>query len=224
MSTYPASSWNTNGLIIEGIAGTGKSTALRALLSSNAWTNKNYLSSIMLSEHQTMRVLEAKERQGSLQVQDHIHLLSKIVSMLEQLHAGLSSMDWLARGRAGHKLPFLLERFHFTHVYHYPDLCWQDVQEIDQRLAVLNTKVCIFTIDPKVMKQRIIGDTKKNGWSTFLTRFGEDDEAIIQHFIQQQETLLRLSQHTMLPCHIVDTTNKTIEVVVDEVLGFWKLA
>lgn len=224
MNTYPSFSWNTNGLIVEGIAGTGKTTAIRALLASEAWTKKGYISSIVLSEHQTMRVLEAKERQGTLRVEDHIKLLSNIVSMIEQLDTRLSDMDWLARGRDGHKLPFLFERFHFTHVYHYPDVCWQDVQGIDQRLAALNTKVCILTIDLNVMKQRIIGDTKKNSWKTFLNRFGEDDAAIIQHFIQQQETLLRLSQQTCLPCHMIDTSNSPTETVVGGVLDFWRVA
>jgi len=100
---------------------------------------------------------------------------------------------------------------------------WDDVQEIDQRLAALNTKVCILTIDPRLMKQRIVGDKKKNGWNAFLHRFRESDEEIIDYFIRQQEELLCLSELTRLPCHMVDTSNISIETVVEEILDFWEL-
>jgi len=219
----PNSSWNISGLIIEGIAGTGKSTAIRSLLVSEAWIKKGHISSIVLSEHQTQRVLEANEKLGPLQVQDHQILLSKIVSMLEQFNSGLQAMDWSARNRQAHKLPFLLERFHFTHVFHYPGMTWEDVDDIDARLAVLNAKVCMLTINPVVMKQRIVGDTNKNGWQSFLQRFGKSDDEIIEHFIIQQEHLIRLTKLTRLPCRIIDTSNTPTQRVVEEMLDFWAL-
>ena len=217
-------SWNMNGLIIEGTAGTGKSTAIRALLASEAWRSKAFISSIVLSEHQTMRVLEAKERLGTLRVQDHIALLNDIVFMLERFNNALSAMDWSERKREGHKLPFLLERFHFSHVFHYSGMKWDDVQEIDQRLAALNTKVCILTIDPQVMRQRIIEDTRKNGWGSFLHRFGNNEAEIIQHFARQQETLLSLCQRTKLSCKVIDTSNTPILKIVEEMLGLLGLS
>ena len=219
----PTSRWNTTGLILEGIAGTGKSTAIRSLLVSEAWIKKGHISSIVLSEHQTQRVLEANEKLGPLQVQDHQILLSKIVSMLEQFNSGLQAMDWSARNRQAHKLPFLLERFHFTHVFHYPGMTWEDVDDIDARLAVLNAKVCMLTINPVVMKQRIVWDTNKNGWQSFLQRFGKSDDEIIEHFIIQQEHLIRLTKLTRLPCRIIDTSNTPTQRVVEEMLDFWAL-
>ena len=85
--------WNMNGLILEGIAGSGKSSVLRALTTHEVWTRKPHLSSIVLSEHQTQRALEAKERREGLQIEDHLDLLAEIVGMLEQFSRRLRQMD-----------------------------------------------------------------------------------------------------------------------------------
>lgn len=214
--------WNTNGLIVEGIAGTGKSSAIRALLASEAWTKKPYLSSIVLSEHQTQRVLESRQARGELCVQDHLTLLWNIVTMLEQFQSGLCQMDWAERSRSGHKLPFLLERFHFSHVFHFDELEWDHVREIDRRLAALNTKVCILALDRAALRERILGDRKKE-WQPYLRGLGDSEEAILDYFWRRQERLLELSRRTQLPCRIIDTSNTPVERVVAETLRFWGL-
>lgn len=213
--------WNMNGLILEGIAGSGKSTVLRALTAHDCWTKKPYLSSIILSEHQTQRVLEAKERQSGLQVEDHLTLLADIIGMLEQFSRRLSQMDWAERRRDGHKLAYALERFHLSHVYHYPDMSWEYVQPIDERLCALQAKVCILTIGEHVIRQRIIDDTKKQ-WKSYLEGIGGNEE-IIAHFQRQQETLLQLLQRTQLPCRVIDTSVRSVESIVEEIFAFWRL-
>lgn len=214
---------DVNGLIVEGVAGTGKSTAIRSLLASETWIRKGYISSIVLSEHQTQRVLEAKERSDRLQIQDHQALLSNILCMLEHFNTGLQGMDWSARNRQAHKLPFLFERFHFTHVFHYPEMTWEDVRDIDRRLLALNAKVCVLSINPDVMMKRIVGDTNKHGWQSYIQRFGQSQEEIVDHFVKQQEQLLGLTKLSRLPCHIIDTSNTPPQSVVEQMLDFWGL-
>lgn len=211
-----------NGLILEGIAGSGKSTMLRALIAHECWTRKPYLSSIVLSEHQTQRVLEAKERRVGLQIADHLDLLAEIVGMLEQFNRRLLQMDWAERRRDGQKLAYVLERFHLSHVYHYPGMAWDYVQPIDRRLFPLNAKVCILTLEKHVVRQRILGDTKKL-WKTYLETIGSSEEEILAHFWRQQEQLMQLCALTCLPCLVIDTSVRPVESMVEEIFAFWRL-
>jgi hypothetical protein len=56
------------------------------------------------------------------------------VQFFEKVHERSSGMDWSARNRTNHRLPFLLERFHLAHVFH-DGLAWERVRSIDQRPA-----------------------------------------------------------------------------------------
>ena len=60
---------NVQGLILEGISGTGKSSVLRALLRHDFFVQKPFFSSLVLSEHHTQRVLEAIEKERAIKVE-----------------------------------------------------------------------------------------------------------------------------------------------------------
>ena len=217
-------SWNMKGLIFEGVSGSG---GQKQQQSERFWIpipglEKRVLSSIVLSEHQTMRVLERKQKDGELHLSDHITLLSKIVDCLEHLNSALEQMDWSSRYREAHKVPFLFERFHLSHVFHFNDLKWQDVQEIDRRLERLNASICVLEIDPESMAQRIIA-APKHQWKSYLETIGDTESEVIQYFIHQQEQLVWLSEQTKLPVLRINTSSKPVERIVEEILQFWKL-
>ncbi len=69
--------WNISGLIVEGISGTGKTALFRALLSSDRFIHKPFLSTVALSEYQTQRVLERRERETGLEVADNLVYYSR---------------------------------------------------------------------------------------------------------------------------------------------------
>ena len=91
--------WNVSGLILEGICGTGKSALLHAILQSERFVRKPYLSAVVLSEHQTQRVLERKEREEGLTVADNLALLDRHVSYIESIYEQLEQMPWRRNGR-----------------------------------------------------------------------------------------------------------------------------
>jgi thymidylate kinase len=213
-------SWNISGLILEGICGTGKTTLLRALVQSARFTRKTFLSSIVLSEHQTQRVLERKEREQGLAVADNLTLLDQHVSCLESMHERLDQMPWRANNRTNMRVVFLLERFHLTHVYHYSYMSWDDVKGIDARLAKLNCKLCLLTMDNSIFKKRII-DSRDSAWREYLGRHGDSDDEILDHYRKQQEYLRRLCQKTALNVSVCDTTNMSVDETVGQVLDFW---
>jgi len=57
------------------------------------------------------------------------------------------------------RIPYVFERFHFTHVYHYSHINWDHVETIDRRLGKLNCKLCLLTIDVLILARRIIYKT-----------------------------------------------------------------
>jgi thymidylate kinase len=213
-------SWNISGLILEGICGTGKTTIFHSLLQSERFVHKSFLSSIVLSEHQTQRVLEQKEREEGLLLSDNVSLLNEHVTYLESLNNRLDQMSWCQNNRTNMRLPYVFERFHFTHVYHYDHVCWEDVQEIDSRLANLNCKLCLFTMDDSFLKHRII-ESRDSDWRDYLKRYGETDEEILEYYAVQQEMLSGLCEKSKLDTLIVDTTDTSVQDTLDQVFDFW---
>lgn len=177
----------------------------------------------VLSEHHTLRVLENKFLAGTLTTQDSTTLLDTHVKYLERLRTNLEQTDWLERDRMAQKLPFIFERFHFSHVYHYDTVDWADVVDIDKRLLELGTKVCLFTIDPDDIQERIIEDYKKSGWQDYLKTLGSNDTEIKAHFVRQQDEILKLIDKTVLQVKIIETSKLTTNQIVQEVIKYWGL-
>lgn len=212
--------WNVSGLILEGICGSGKTTIFRSLLQSERFVQRSFLSAIVLSEHQTQRVLERKERETGLTTVDNVGLLDQHVSYLEAVRNRLNQMEWCLNNRTNMRVPYVLERFHFTHVYHYPHMTWEHVQPIDRRLAELNCKLCLLTVPEGLLRERII-TSRDSGWREYLSRYGETDEEILRYYATQQQLLRGLCEKSELDTLVLDTANMSTQDTVNQVLDFW---
>jgi adenylate kinase family enzyme len=212
--------WNLSGLIIEGICGSGKTTLLRRILQSPRFLQKEYLSSIVLSEHHTQRVMEEKEHAGTLTPADHLDLLDQHVSYLEQVKARLDQMPWCDNSGINMRLPFLIERFHFTHVFHYPYLNWEHVAGIDRRMAALGGKLVVLTLDGSTLEERIILG-RSPGWRDYIRRFGDTNQKVVDHYARQQDYLRELAEKTSMEKLILNTTCQDEDQSLERVLGFW---
>jgi len=212
--------WNLSGLILEGVCGTGKTSILRAILHSKAYLQKPYLTSLVLSEHQTQRVLESKERQGTLTLADNLALLEQHVAYLEGLQKWLEEMEWCDQNIVAMRIPYLIERFHFTHVGNYDFIHWEDVAPLDRRLAKCNCRLCLFTIDEATLEQRVIHD-RNPGWREYIRQFGATNAEIVRHYSEQQEEMVRLCRQSALESRLIDTSHRSLQDTVDEVLDFW---
>lgn len=214
--------WDVSGLIVEGICGTGKTSLIHALTKSPWFVQKSYLSSIVISEHHTSRILERKLSQEGLTPDDHMEVLEFYVQFFEKVHERSSHMDWSARNRTNHHLPFLLERFHLTHVFHY-GLPWEYVQAIDERLAKLNCKLCILEVDEADMEQRIILERHDAGWQKFLRQFGNSNTEIVAHYKNQQDLFLGLLQKTKLEWLKINSSETLVDEMIPQVIDFWNI-
>ena len=213
--------WDISGLIIEGICGTGKTTLVHALTKSAAFVQKSYPSSIVLSEHHTQRVLERKETVEGLTPGDNLELLEFYMQFFEKLHERSSQMDWSARNRTNHRVLFLLERFHFTHVFHY-GLTWEHVQSIDERLAKINCKLCMLEVDESNMEQRIIFE-RDSGWQKYIHQFGNSNTEIVDYYKKQQDLLLSLLLRTKLEWLKINTSETAVDEIVPQLIAFWDI-
>ncbi len=130
-------------------------------------------------------------------------------------------MDWSARNRTNHRLPFLLERFHFTHVYHY-GLTWEHVGSIDERLSKINCKLCLLEINETDMEQQIIFE-RDAGWQKYIQQFGSSNVEIIDHYKKQQELLISLLKKTKLEYLRINTSETRVDETVQQLITFWNI-
>lgn len=206
--------WNVKGLILEGVPGTGKTTLLKSILRSPRYVDRSFLSTIVLSEYQTQRVLEAKEEEEGLNRHDNVALLEGHVTYVGEILRGLKGMPWCANGRTNNRVTYLIERFHFTHVYHYPHVDWKDVAHIDSQLADLGCKLCLVIAEPRDIIGRIKRD--RPGWREWVGGIEAKE-----HFRAQQDCLLGLRTESALESMIIDSSNSELENSLDRVLDFW---
>ncbi len=209
-----------SGLIIEGVCGSGKTTILKKLTESPRFQNKSGQSTIVLSEHHTQRVLEKKERTAGLRRADNLNLLDEHATYLENMNERLARMPWAENGRSNMRLAYIFERFHLTHVSHYEHMQWEDVQDIDNRLARLNCKAILLIVDRHELQQRVeIG--RDSGWREYLTRFGETDSEITDHYLGQQCVLQKLCERSKLEILMISTSEVDAETTTARILDHW---
>ena len=214
--------WNVSGLILEGISGTGKTQLLHEILQSKRFREKNYLSSMVLTEHQTQRVLERKEREDNLTVADNISLLEQHVNYLELISNRLDNMKWCRNNQTNMRVPYILERFHFTHVFHYKHINWEDIVDVDSRLAKMNCKLCVLNMDDSQFMERII-NIRDIQWRNYLKRYGDTDEEILDYYRKQQDLLLSISKKSKLKTLNINTSKPLTQDTVNQVIDFWEI-
>lgn len=159
------------GVIIEGVACSGKSTLLRGLLAHPSYVGRPGLSSLVLTEHRTQRVLEGSGPRAALMAADNIELLRSHVTYPRSLHGRLARMSrWQDEQARNPRLAGVFERFHISHVLTYEHLCWEDMIVLDRELADLGFELCLVMASPSELRHRLLHD--RAGWGTFLGERG----------------------------------------------------
>lgn len=210
---------NISGLILEGICGTGKSTLFRSIMHSAPFCHRNAPTLVALTEHHTQRVLEDRERNGGLTPEDNTALLDSHVAYLEHLNERLEKMPWRENNRTNMRVGYLFERFHFTHACHYSHMNWKRIEPIDARLARLNGRLCLLTLDESQIESRIIL-ARDNGWREYLKRYGQTNAEIVAYYAEQQHLLVELCERSSLPTIILNTSRLSETDTLNRLLEF----
>jgi thymidylate kinase len=197
------------GLILEGISGTGKSAVLESLLAHPHMQQLPALSRLVLTEHHTQRVLEILEQQEVLDSTHHISLLEDLVSFIERMQSRTSSRGWNEPGLQSYDLFFLMERFHLTHVFRFPDMNWNQVAHIDQRMRKIGAVLCLLTVDADILEERLFS-RENTCWLRYLKRYGETPDAVVNAFMQRQTLAIRLAEQSSLPSIQLNTSHLSI--------------
>ncbi|MEN1758993.1 hypothetical protein [Anoxynatronum sibiricum] len=205
------------GIILEGISGSGKTEVLQALLHHPLLNTLSAASRLILTEHHTQRVLELQEQRRRLQPEDHIALLEELTSFIEGCAARTLGRGWNENQLASHDLFFLLERFHLTHVFRFPHMKWDHVKEVDQRLKPLGTILCLLTVDAETLEKRLFS-RQHTCWLQYLKQYGDTPAAIVDTFMKRQEEARRLSQSSCLPILEINTSSKTASTVAQQII------
>ncbi|WP_058485708.1 hypothetical protein [Defluviitalea phaphyphila] len=211
---------NMNGLVFEGISGSGKTTILKCLLKNNTYINRKALSTIVYTEHQTQRILEKKDRENILKIEDNLNLLWDIINTLKRLDKRLNERDWNGKSYEESKISYIFERFHLTHVCHYPHITWDMVKPIDTKLSLLGCKICLFTVNEDMLYKRLFR-RKESCWLEYLKRYGDTEKEIIKNFMIQQEKFINLCKISSIPSMIIDTSYQEEKYIVDKIIDFW---
>lgn len=208
------------GLLIEGIPGTGKSTLIRAIVRHQQFLDREDTSCLVFGEEMTQRTLEMRTQSGQISPEDHFELLGELLTLLERQQERFAERGW--DGIKGKKrIPYLLERFHLTHASYYPYLRDRDFSMVENRLARLDARGCLLTIEREVMQQRIIESRPFSPWRAYISRYGKTDDEIVEHYWREQEEMKQRAAASCLPWIVVDTTAGRWDELVPKLLSHW---
>ncbi len=214
---------NTVGIIIEGVCGSGKTSFLRHFRQSLEFLSSPWLSQICLTEHHTQRVLEPIEKCGNLRKEDHLNLMTAILGFIRELEKRAAIHDWHQRKKNAHRISFILERFHLTHVTNYPYLCWDDISTIDRSVAELNATLILLTADADTLSKRLYDPQRDPGWFEYLSTIAQTKDGVVLHYLAQQQQLIKLSEQTAMPVIQIDTSRESPRQIVNHVLSQLKM-
>ncbi len=202
------------GLILEGISGTGKTSVFEALATHRSMQLVPAKSRLLLSEHHTQRILELEEQKGLLTPQHHLELMNQLVTFVEILSNRTSHRGWYSDRVQEQDLFYLFERFHLTHVFRFAHMNWSQVANIDHRLSTLGAVICLLTVNAENLEKRLFS-RKHECWLNYLKQYGNTPAEIVDTLMRRQQLALELAKRSSLPTLVIDTSDNSIDQVTE---------
>lgn len=178
------------GIIIDGVAGSGKTTIIKSL-NQRIFEKEPLASRIFLSEHYTQRILENPDGQikpTKDRINNHIE---NIISSLEMFQAMLIGSKF-ADDPGQADLFVVLERFVLTHLTSLPESYGlNEATQHLQKLSSLNFIQIALITPEEMMTERVLSTFKyrNDKWKDYLYSIGNEEE-IVKYYLDWQRKFL----------------------------------
>lgn len=184
----------TQGIIIEGITGAGKTHTMKALL-SNSFFTEHWKPFDVFREKETFGEFmgELMENPG-LPTLQKFRLLQSVISTVFM--------------RVGKTDPYhyLLERAHYSYYALLPD--WSLYERFDEALVSLNAHVYLLWIPPNQLTERSLYRSERRGWAEgFIEHYGSESSAL-ESFASVQQLRYDGIKKSGVPHTVIDTSEK----------------
>ena len=180
------------GIIIEGVASSGKTSILKHL---HAKISEQFPAStkLFISEHYTERMLEhlkESKKLSGLYIKNHI---GRVVDNLENYQDMLNKSKFASNPKSANAY-VTLERFILTYLSSSPIEKEYSLNEAKQHFKKLNNmgiKQVVLTIPQEHFKERLLSTLKyrNDTWKEHLYSRGNEDE-VIAYYLKWQEEFL----------------------------------
>jgi len=180
------------GIIIEGVASSGKTSILKHL---HAKISEHFPDStkLFISEHYTERMLEHLKDSQELRGLDIKYHIGKIVDNLENYQDMLNKSKFASNPKSAN-VYVTLERFILTHLSSSLIEKEYSLNEVNRHFKKLNNmgiKQVVLTIPKEHFKERLLSTIKyrNDAWKEYLYSRGNEDEIVEYYYKWQKEFL-----------------------------------
>lgn len=201
-------------LLVEGVAGIGKTTLINSLIRQFVDSNKRIRSSLHLTQAHTYHPLAPDEIDSKLSPEQNIAHLEQILSLLSWLVSSVSDEQ--------RKIFFCtMDTFHITHCVRPGILSWNDVAKFDRRLHQLGCKLLFLRATEETIWERTVWGRRDNEFITYYGRkYGDCLESIHNYYVQEQEKMLAIAELSAMERLMIDC-GRTIPDISQEAFDYW---
>jgi hypothetical protein len=202
-----------DGVIVDGVSGTGKTTLFNALKASRALASVE--STYNLSQVYTLRVARPERAEK---------LAYDIVRQLEELHAYYSESEFSQRVDGRGDFRFLFEGFHHHLALDYlPESSRKAfVRAIDERLVALGARLVALYVPRERMLDTVRLTLRYRGekWRRYIMQFGDTEEQIAALHQARQDEYLEMVDQSPLPVLRLETSGRDWPSMVGRIEEF----
>lgn len=201
-------------MILEGIAGSGKTSVLRYLKKRAAETEDSWL---VLNECLTERALEPLRSADLEKSLRHLNAVVSVIDALDHLSSAVPK-------RFQNQTRYLMERLHFSHCLDVGGFDLFDAYEaLDRRMYELGARTVLLTVQQDKIMERSVTSTKTYrpaSWANYLQSIADSDEGVAEYYSRQQEFFIGLCRRSVAASMIVDATNGDWEDLSFQIMDF----
>ncbi|HEX5725014.1 MAG TPA: hypothetical protein VFX98_06085 [Longimicrobiaceae bacterium] len=183
-------------LLVEGVAGIGKSTVLDHLARRHlAEAEERRIRTLLhLTQAHTYGPLAPAEDAGTLTRAACTAHLERVVGWLEWLAASV-------RGERQVKCFVLVDTLHLTHCLRPGVVRWSEVEGFDRRLAAAGCRLLLLDGEDETVRERCVAARADTPFirDYALGRFGGSEAELARHFVRERDAFRELFAASSLP-------------------------